>query len=867
MEATDRWYRISGTEVLDRLHAREEGLRAAEVTKRQSEYGYNELPEAPQPTLLSRFLKQFASPLISLLLLAVVVLFVRNEMADALIVLSVLVLNACIGVVQEGRAKRALAALRSYSVVNATARRNGLITVVPERELVPGDIIELREGERVPADARILHTHEILIDESVLTGESLPVAKRAESIVSDEPLAPHAQKNMVFSGTFVSHGSAVVVVVGTGVRTELGKIAGSLKEVDTPIPLEREVRLLGRQLIIGVSILATLLIVLGVARGDAPSSMVALALALAISIIPEGLPVVMTYVLAKGVTRMAKRNVLMKQLPAVESLGTVDVVAVDKTGTITRNELAVAKVWTLDDLYDVEAHGYEPIGSVVSTSGRELTLTALATTADLTNSAVLTEHEGAWKVQGEPTEAALGVLARKLTPESGWQLVRDPGFDYRKKLHSVLHQADGYRISVAGAPEAVLERCNCSPLEADRIITAVHAFSHQGLRVIALAHKVSRALPDLDELPTLQFDGLVAMQDGLKDGVRAAVQRLQRAGIRVAMITGDVAATAQSLATEAGIFRPGDRVLTGNDVGRMSVEELGQVVQDVTVFARIVPEDKLKIIEAYQHAGLTTAMTGDGVNDAPALVAADVGIAMGVGGTEVAKEAADVVLLDDNLGSIAAGVEEGRGISSNLRKVVGYLVAGSISQVVLTVAALLGSLPLPLSPTQIIWLNLITDGVLVLAVASEPLERRLMTARYKNVKTLVTRRSATTMLLIGSTMGVSVGALYLLFLRYEPTLAQTIALTALAGAHFGYAWSARSSYRTLRQLGTKNQFLVKAMVGMGVVQLLAVYWGPLSSMLRVEALPVSYLAFVLLPAVVVLVVDELRKQVVKQLRW
>lgn len=867
MEATERWYRLSGTEVLERLHSREEGLRSAEARKRAVQHGLNELPEAPQPTLLARFLKQFASPLISLLLLAVVVLFYRGEQADATIVLSVLVLNAVIGVVQEGRAKRALAALRSYSVANATVRRDGLVQVIPERDLVPGDVIELREGERVPADARIIHTHEIQVDESVLTGESLPVSKRAEPLQTDEPLAPHAQRNMVFSGTFVSHGSALAVVVSTGVETELGKIAGSLKEVDTPIPLEREVRLLGRQLIIGVSILATLLIVLGVLRGDEPSSMVALALALAISIIPEGLPVVMTYVLAKGVTRMAKRNVLMKQLPAVESLGSVDVVAVDKTGTITRNELAVTRVWTLDELYEVEVHGYEATGEVRAGSGRAVHLEQLATTALLTNSAVLTPHEGGWKVQGEPTEAALGVLAEKLEPERAWNLVKDPGFDYRKKLHAVLHQESGYRISVAGAPEAVLERCGLFALELDRALTAVHAFSHQGLRVIALAHHVSRALPDVEELPKLQFDGLVAMQDGLKDGVQSAVQRLHRAGIRVAMITGDVAATAQSLAAEAGIFRPGDKVLSGADVARMSLEELSQAVQDVTVFARIVPEDKLKIIEAYQLAGLTTAMTGDGVNDAPALVAADIGIAMGLGGTEVAKEAADVVLLDDNLGSIAAGVEEGRGISANLRKVVGYLVAGSISQVVLTVAALLGSLPLPLSPSQIIWLNLITDGVLVLAVASEPLERRLMTLRYKNVKTLVTTRSAATMLYIGMAMGVSVGVVYLLFLRFEPGLAQTVSLTAFAAAHFGYAWSARSSYRTLKQLGTKNHFLIKAMVGMGAVQLLAVYWPPLSAMLHTQALPLPYLALVILPAAAVLLADELRKQAVKQLRW
>src|SRR3989344_2996738 len=758
------WHTKTVPEVLDLLHSHERGLTKEEAVKRFQEYGFNKLPEGKVDSLLLIFLRQFQSPLIYILFAAAGIVFAMGEVIDASIIFAVLLFNAIVGTIQEGKAQNTLLALKKFAETSATVLRDGKELIVPDTVVMPGDVIVLQEGEKVPADARIIFSNTLKVDEASLTGESESVTKTDTLVPADNLPASKAglpvadQKNMVFKGTHILSGNGTAVVVATGLATEIGKIAEKISSIDTEIPLKTNIRYLSRAIIVTVAVISVSLIVLGVFSGKSLKEMFTTAVALSVSIIPEGLPIVMTLVLATGVQRMSKRNVLVKRLQAVEALGQTKIIAVDKTGTLTRNEMLIQRVYVDGKNFEITGSGYEPKGEAAFDgkiidplnhpellfSGR---IAAFCVNARLS----FLEETSIWKIAGDPTEAAMLVLSEKIgfrhdALEQETPKIFELPFDYRKKYHATIRAVDGKNfLTIVGAPEKVLELCKniwhknetetLSGEKKKELEAVFHKLAKNGFRVVAYAiNPDTKQSVDGNSMPPLTFVGFFGMNDALRPEVKEAMQRVRAADMRVVMITGDHRLTAQAIAKEADIWRDGDTILTGQDIDTFSGAELSEKLAGTSVFARVTPEHKLRIIMAYKTRGETVAMTGDGVNDAPSLVAADLGVAMGKIGTEVAKEASDIVLLDDNFASIVSATEEGRGIYKTVKKVLLYLFAGSWGQTLTIIGSLFLGFPLPLLPAQIIWLNFVTDGFLDVALAMEPKEEGLLRGNFERPK-------------------------------------------------------------------------------------------------------------------------------------
>src|SRR3989344_4246140 len=881
-------------EIFDILHSRELGLTKEEVVERFRKYGPNKLPEGKVDSLPIIFLRQFQSPLIYILLAAAVIVFIMGETIDASIIFFVLLFNAIVGTIQEGKAQDALLALKMFAETSATVVRDGKDIIIPDTEIVSGDIISLQEGEKVPADARIISANTLEIDEASLTGESEPVTK-TDTVLSTGNLPVADQKNMLFKGTHVLSGSGVAVVVATGLATEIGKIALKIATVDTEIPLKTNIRYLSRVIIIMVSIISASLIILGVLSGEPILKMFTIAVALSVSVIPAGLPIVMTLVLATGVRRMSTRNVLVKRLQAVEALGQTKVIAVDKTGTLTRNEMLIQRVYVDDKIFDITGSGYEPKGEAIFDgkiidpvnhpellfSGRIAAFCASARLSFL-------EEAKIWKIAGDPTEAAMLVFSEKIgfhhdSLERETPKIFESPFDYRKKYHATIRKVDGKNfLTVVGAPEDVLNLCKKSwhkdgtetlDEEKKKELEAIfHKFARNGFRVVAYAiNQDTEEIIDQTSVPPLTFVGFFGMNDALRGEVKEAVQSVRAAGMRVVMITGDHRLTAQAIAKEADIWREGDRVLTGEEIDAMSEAELMANLVSVTVFARVTPDHKLRIIGAYRKLGEIVAMTGDGVNDAPSLVAADLGVAMGKIGTEVAKEASDVVLLDDNFASIVSAAEEGRGIYKTIKKVILYLFSTSMGEVLVIAGALVLEYPLPILAAQIIWLNFVTDGFLDVALAMEPKEKGLMQGKFERPKKwIVDGLMAQRMFLMALPMAI--GTLYL-FQKYfsagggsslggetDLTKALTISLTTLAVFQWFNAWNCRSESKSIFQMNPfSNKFLVGATGIVILLQLFALYTPFLQKILHTTPLSLSEWLTIIPIAGSIILVEEIRK--------
>ncbi|HBC71200.1 MAG TPA: ATPase, partial [Coxiellaceae bacterium] len=745
MIMNDTWHSKTVLEVFQALHSDDHGLTNKEAAERLKKHGPNKLPEGKGDGLLVIFLRQFQSPLIYILFAASIVVFVMGEITDGSIILTVLLVNAIVGTIQEGKAQNTLLALKKFVETKATVLREGKELIIPDNEVLPGDIIILQEGEKIPVDARIIATANLKVDEAALTGESEPKHKIADKLIeADVPIAD--QKNMVFKGTHVLAGNGRAIAVATGVDTIIGKISKEIATIDTEIPLKANIRYLSRLIIITVASISFVLFLLGILSGKSVIEMFTTVVSLSVSLIPEGLPIVMTLVLATGVWRMSKRNALVKKLQAVEALGQTQVIAVDKTGTITKNELVIQKVYVDGNFFDIEGEGYEPKGAIKLNGNvvglvdhPDLIFVGKIAAFCAKAHVMFSEEEKVWHVAGDPTEAAMLVLAEKfgfykddLERES--PLVGEIPFDYKLKYHATVHQLDGQKsLAVVGAPEVVLglsqkiwhagKSHSLKEEERLELESIFLSMSQVGLRVVALAE--TNDVPEIlasEEIKSLTFVGFFGMKDTLRPEVAEAIQKTSSAGIRVVMITGDHKLTAQAIAKEAGIYQDGDTILTGQDIDSFSDAELSEKLTKTSVFARVTPEHKLQIIKAYKAIGKIIAMTGDGVNDAPSLVAADLGVAMGKIGTEVAKEASDIVLLDDNFTSIVSAVEEGRNIYKTIKKVILYLFSTSWGEVLTITGTLLLGLPLPLLPAQIIWLNFVTDGFLDVALAMEPKE-------------------------------------------------------------------------------------------------------------------------------------------------
>ncbi len=773
-------YRQPVDAVIARLGTnRQRGLTGAEAQSRLGQHGRNELAAEKKPPAWRRFLKQFEDVLVILLLVATAIsvgLWVYEQEAalpyEAIAIFAVVLLNAAMGYIQESRAEAAVAALRAMSAAQAIVIRDGERGRVPAAELVPGDIILIDQGDTIPADGRLIQSTALQTAEAALTGESLPVTKDTEAIAEEVPLGDRI--NMVFSGTAATYGRGTAVVTATGMQTEIGRIAGLLRATKAEAtPLQRELDRTGKLLgivviVIAVVMIATIILIEDVRGLSAIFDVLILGVALAVAAVPEGLPAVVTAVLAIGVQRMARRHAIVRHLSAVETLGSASVIASDKTGTLTKNEMTVRVVVTASGRVTFDGSGYSPNGDVRREGGEpidgalKVELERALAAADRANNATVQERDGRWIVHGDPTEGALIVAARKAGLRSDvldqhLPRVGELPFSSERKLMSTIHRETGQERGIMftkGAPDVLLTRCNFEVVADDRrsltperraeILQTNEALAGGALRTLGVA---CRWLPQQLLPPQnaggfeqveqdLAFAGLIGMIDPPRPEAKDAVARARGAGIRPMMITGDHPRTASVIAQELGIAADG-RALTGTELENLPEETRTRTVGEVSVYARVNPEHKLRIIEALRHGGAVVAMTGDGVNDAPALKKADIGIAMGITGTDVSKEAADMVLADDNFASIVAAVEEGRAIFANIRKFLRYLISSNIGEVLtmffgVVLAERIGlhaegsAVVLPLLATQILWINLVTDGPPALALGMDPADEGLM---------------------------------------------------------------------------------------------------------------------------------------------
>jgi len=800
------------------------GLTTAQAEDLRRQWGPNELATEPETPAWRRFLAQFQDALVLLLLAAAVVSTVAWALErdtewpyESLVIVAIVLLNAALGYLQEGRAEQALAALRVMAAPEASVVRDGVEQRLPTRDLVPGDLVVLNEGDTISADAELKEVAELQTLESSLTGESVPVLKSLEPVPDGAGVGDRS--NMVFAGTTVSQGHGRGVVKATGMRTEVGKIAGLLRRTPPQkTPLQRELDHIGKQLgmmvlVIAGVVVATLLLVTG-AR-DLPTVVHTLmfGVALAVAAAPEGLATVVTVVLALGVQRMAKRGAIVRKLPAVETLGSATVIASDKTGTLTRNEMTVRAIATASGQAELSGTGYSPEGTVEGGNRQEVE--AVLRAAALANNAHHRQQDGAWTIQGDPTEAALLVAARKagLDPvdlATRYPRLSEMTFTSERKRMSTVHQDGAERVLFAkGSPGRLLESCTAEqfeaaarPLNAERraaILQSAEALAGQALRTLGVAYR--KLGPEDEGEEELTFLGLIAMQDPPRPEARAAIARARAAGIRPVMITGDHPVTALAIAKEVGI---GDgEVLTGAQLNAMSDEALAGKTRTVSVYARVDPPHKLRIVHALQSNGEIVAMTGDGVNDAPALQAADIGIAMGITGTDVAKEAADLVLTDDNFATIVAAVEEGRAVFQNIRKFLGFLLSSNAGEVLMVFLAVAlagplgldqgGRLVLPLLAAQILWINLLTDGGPALALGVDPPDPDTMRQPPRPPgEGAISRHMLVSIVLMGCTMAVGGLWIWKTALPVGVDYARTMVFTTLILFQAFNAFNARS---------------------------------------------------------------------------
>lgn len=880
-----KWHTLSLAEIFKIQNSSELGLSNEEARQRLLKNGENKLPEAKVDNLLIIFLRQFQSPLIYILLIAGIVVLFMGEVIDSIVITGVLIFNAIIGALQEGRARNTLLALKRYVNTKALVIREGHELIIPDTLVVAGDLIVLQEGEKIPADARLVSSHNLKVSEAALTGESESVHKHAE-LIKDPNIPVLERRNMLFKGTNIAAGNGTALVISTGQDTVIGKIAQEVASIDSDMPLKKNIKNLSRIFIFGTVFVCVLIFVLGLLYGYSTREMFATAVSMAVSAIPSGLPIAFTIILATGVWRMSQRNALVKRLQAVEALGQARIIAVDKTGTITKNEMMAQAIWANGRVFEVGGIGYEPKGGI-KLDGQEVDpkeypelqvvgrLSAYCANART----MFDSNKKEWAVAGDPTEASLFVLGEKLgfqkdSVEKDAPLISEIPFDYSLKYHATLHKEGkkGGTLTVVGAPEAVLflshniwkngKKKKMSREEREEMVRVLSQFSLKGLRVLALA---SRTLAsdglEKGDVQNLTLIGFLGLKDALRPEVKEATRRAREAGVKVVMITGDHHETAMAIGKEAGIYQEGDSVLTGAEVESLFDKELEERVGRTTIFARVTPEHKLKIIHAYKARGETIAMTGDGVNDAPSLVAADLGVAMGITGTEVAKEASDIILLDDNFGSIVSAIEEGRGIYKTIKKVIVYLVSTSLGEVLVITGSLIVGLPLPLLAAQIIWLNFVTDGLFIPALAMEPREKNLLKAGFERPsKYMVDKGMAVRMFLMALPM--TVFTLVLFAWTYEADLAKamTVALTLLAVFQWFNAWNSRSEHESVFKMSPwNNKWLIAGTLGAFGLQLVAIYHPFFQNFLRTVPLGLSDWVIVLILATSIILVEEVRK--------
>ena len=855
------WHHLPIDEVVALLETDlDSGLDVFDIRHRQERFGPNVLTPRKRKSPLVRFLLQFNNPLIYILLLATVITAVFKDLTDAVIILFVVLVNAVVGFIQESKAEQAIEALAQVMISEATVQRSGQTARIPASELVPGDVVSLKAGDKVPADMRLVRSRDLQVAESALTGESVAVEKAADvQLAPDVALAD--RRNMVYASTLVIYGQALGVVTSIGDGTEVGRISQLISQAEElTTPLTRKISHFSRLLLYVIVVLAAFAFLVGVLRGQAWLDTLAAAIALAVAMIPEGLPAALTVTLAIGVSRMARRRAIIRKLPAVETLGSVTVICSDKTGTLTQNQMTVQQIGVLDACYEVTGSGYAPTGQILGPDGqaaapasapalREVLLAGL-----LCNDSQLLEEEGTWKAQGDPTEVALLVSAYKagLTPAGPPGLILPPRLDtipfesqhqYMATLHD-LGPGQPRLVYIKGAAEILLDKCGGAldatgrqvSCRAEELHHMADAMSGRGLRVLAFARKQLPAgtmtITHDDVADGLILTGLQGMIDPPRTEAMTAIRVCQSAGIRVKMITGDHALTAVAIGQQLGLGQTAAELeapaaLTGRTLASYTDAQLIEAAERTDVFARVSPEQKLRLVEALQARGHVVAMTGDGVNDGPALKQANVGIAMGITGTEVAKEAADMILTDDNFATIEAAVEEGRGVFDNLTKIIAWILPTNLGEGLIILLALLLGVVLPILPIHILWINMTTSAVLGLALAVEMKEPNIMTRLPRSPRSPLLSSTLMIRILIVGTL-ILAGA----FGLYEWELsrgagvpaARTVAVNAVIAIEVFYLFNCRSLTQSMFRVGViSNRWVAVGILVMALLQALFTY--------------------------------------------
>lgn len=872
-------YQLDGDDVLKGLGASERGLSAAEFQERLEQYGPNRFIEEDRVSKLRMLARQFANPLIYILLLAALVSALLLEYSDSCVILTVVVINAAIGFLQEYRAEESIRALKKLVVPKARVVRDGREQEIGSAELVPGDVVLLASGIHVPADIRLLWVLALKTDESLLTGESLP-SQKSVGAIPEPDLPPGDQSNMAFLGTVVVHGRGRGVVVATGARTALGGIAREMRGAETaPAPIQMKFHQFSTRIGYVVLVATFLLFGIGLLVGESVKEMFMTAIAAAVATIPEGLPAVLTVALALGGRNMARRNAIVRKLSAVETLGSTTVICTDKTGTLTKNEMTVNVVYAGGCIFEVTGTGYDPGGKVlhagqpITEADRERLYLPLRIGL-LCNESEIFEEDGSYRVDGDPTDGALIVSAMKLglqieEEKRDWPLVSMIPFEsdcgYMATLH--LHNGKKY-LFVKGGPERVLGFCTDSAggtLRREEVMDHVHRFASEGMRVLAMACKEAPA--DLEELTHerveggLRFEGLQGMMDPPRPEAVAAVRACRRAGIRVVMITGDHASTAAAIGKMIGL--EAGTALTGREVEGMSEAELFERVQTVSLCARMAPHHKLRIAEQLIRHGEIVAMTGDGVNDAPALKRAHIGISMGRSGTDVAKEASDMVITDDNFATIFAAVEEGRIVFDNIRKAIFFLIPTGVAAILSIIGTIVLGLPMPYNPSQLLWINLVTNGLQVLALTFEPGEPGVVLRPPRDPKdgvmtAVLIQRTVLVGVLIAA--GVVYSFQHALANGENLEQARTIAVTTMVFFQFFQTWNSRSETLSVFRISVlSNPLLLLSIIASALAQLAYIYVPALQDVFRSKPLMLEDWGRICLLSLTVILVVEVDK--------
>ncbi len=897
------WYNKSINAVSQEFQVNvEEGLSSDEANKRLEKYGQNELKEAKRDSLFKRITNQLKDFLVLILIGASIISGIVGEISDAIVIIAIVIVNAILGVVQEGKAEQALAALKKMSSPNARVLRNGSVLIIPAKNLVPGDVVLIEAGDSIPADLRLIESVNLKVEEASLTGESVPVEKDSKAVYDSE-VSLGDRKNITYMSTAVTYGRGKGIVIGTGVNTQIGKIAEAIQSYkEEATPLQLKLNELGKWLGLGCIIICLMVFAIGFLRGEDILEMLLVSISLAVAAIPEGLTVVVTIVLALGMKRMAQRNAIVKKLLAVETLGCVTVICSDKTGTLTQNEMTVVKAFTGENIYTVTGQGYSPTGELYIGEKKvnidsDQGLKTLLAIGVLANDATLEQKDpkdNQWGIIGDPTEGALITAGakggiKKKENNMKYPRIAEIPFDSDRKMMTTFHEhfIPGKIVSFTkGAPDIILSKCSkylsmgsvmeMTKEQMDQITKINSQFASDALRVLAFAYREYDLLPKnivSEEIEdNMIFVGLMGMIDPARVEAFDAIKTCRKAGIKPVMITGDFKDTAVAIAKELGLMKEGDKVMTGADLDSTSDQALYDDIDNISVYARVSPEHKVRIVETLRRKGHIAAMTGDGVNDAMALKRADIGVSMGITGTDVAKGTADIILMDDNFATIVAAVEEGRIIYSNIRKFVFFLLSCNIGEILIVFMSILFNLPVPLIPIQLLWVNLVTDSFPALALGTEKGEPDIMNLQPRNAKEpILDKRMIKGIAVQSIALFAAVIGAYIWSLNkyaggvFNPSeeglvIARTITFTTLIVAELLRAYSSRSERYSIIKLGVfSNKAMVQASIASFLLLLVVLYVPFLQTIFKTYSLGLIDWVAILVLCMIPLLAGEINK--------